>query len=71
MKLDKEKYTGLRTERISVESASLLDASRATMKSKTRSTNWMEESSPNKEFGIDEMAIPATGNRQDYWSTEF
>lgn len=71
MKLDREKYAGLYTERTSVESASLLDASKPTMKAKTRSTNWQEENVSNKEFGMDEMAIPTTGNRQDYWSTEF
>ena len=71
MEIKKEKYNGLKTERITVESASLLDASRVNMKAKTRSTNWTVEEVGNKEFGMDEMAIPTTGNRQDYWSTEF
>ena len=64
-------YHGLKTQRSSVESTPLMDASKVNMKAKTRSTDWHEEYVTNKEFGMDEMAIPTTGNRQDYWSTEF
>ena len=68
----KEKYNGLKTERITVRSASLLDASRANVKAKTRSTNWQEETI-GKEFDMTDINLssPAIGNRQDYWSTEY
>lgn len=69
--MKKEKYHGLKTLRSTVESAPLMDASKVQIQAKTRSTNWQEEHVTNKEFGMDEMAIPTTGNRQDYWSTEF
>ena len=75
MKQMKEKYNGLKTERITVRSASLLSASR--VQGATKSSNWQERN-VNETMGINEITITSSStspsrdmSNSSYWQTDF
>ena len=73
METKKEKYNGLKTQRITVESASLLDASR--IQGATKSSNWHEERIT-ETMGLNEISISSPSPSRDmsnssYWQTDF
>lgn len=75
METKKEKYNGLKTQRITVESASLLDASR--IQGATKSSNWHEERIT-ETMGINEITISSSSpspsrdmSNSSYWQTDF
>lgn len=69
----KLKYHGLKTTRASVESASLMDASK--VQGATKSSNW-EERTINETMGMDDITFSTKRLNQDasrdsYWKTDF
>lgn len=75
MEQTKEKYNGLKTERITVRSASLLSASR--VQGATKSSNWQERN-VNETMGINEITITSSStspsrdmSNSSYWQTDF
>lgn len=70
MEQTKEKYNGLKTERITVRSASLLDASRVNLKARKSNTEWQEERQ-DLTLGVDPGAGGAGSRMTHQWETDF
>ena len=70
METKKEKYNGLKTQRITIESASLLDASRVKLKARKSNTEWQEERQ-DLTLGVDASAGGAGSRITHQWETDF
>ena len=72
METKKEKYYGLKTQRITIESASLLDASRVKLKARKSNTEWKTSNEDLGTMNFDFDYDPSSPSRQNSsWETGF
>lgn len=70
MEQTKEKYNGLKTERITVRSASLLDASRVNLKARKSNTEWKETTEDLGTMNFD-LGSSSSSRVSSQWETNF
>ena len=66
-------YHGLKTQRSTVESTPLMDASKVNLKAKTKYEEWHDGGNTSVEMGVNEMTFSdiSSHSRESSWETGF